>query len=111
MKLVYALIYPEQLPAVKRALFDAQINRLTAMSVLGTAPKAEQQKYRGVDKKVELFQRVRIELALNDSMVEKAIDAITRGAMETGGHGKIFVTELHDAVTVWNGMRGPKSIS
>lgn len=111
MKLVYALIRPEQLPAVKHALFEAQIQRLTAMNVLGTAPMAEQQMFRGIEKKVELFQRVRVEVAVNDSMVEKAIDAISRGAMESGGHGRIFVIDLHDAVTIWTGLRGPKAIS
>jgi nitrogen regulatory protein PII len=111
MKLVYALIRPEQLPAVKHALYEAQLNRFTAMMVLGTAPMAEQQMFRGIEKKVELFQRVRIEVAVNDSMVEKVIDAISRGAMETGGHGRIYVVELHDVVTVWTGLRGPKALS
>ena len=48
MKMITALIRSEQLPAVKQALFDAQIIHLTATSVLGTAPKSEQQMYRGV---------------------------------------------------------------
>jgi nitrogen regulatory protein PII len=45
MKLVIAVIRPEQLPAVKQALFDAQIQHLTATTVMGTAPKSEQQMY------------------------------------------------------------------
>jgi nitrogen regulatory protein P-II 2 len=110
MKLVYALIRPEQLPAVKRALFEAQIHRLTVMNVLGTAPRTEQQMYRGIEKKVSLFQRVRVEIVVNDSMTEKAIAAISAAAMETGGHGKIFIQDIEDSVTIWTGMRGPSSL-
>ena len=110
MKMVIALIRSEQLPAVKDALFDAQIRRLTAMNVLGTAPVAEQQMFRGIEKRVTLFQRVRLEVVVNDSMVEKAIAAISEAANETGGHGKIFIIDLQDAITVWNGMRGPKTL-
>ena len=47
MKLVFALIRAEQLPAVKQALFDAQIRHVTATTVMGTAQKSEQQMYRG----------------------------------------------------------------
>ena len=52
MKLITALIRSEQLPSVKQALFDVQIRHLTATSVLGTAPKSEQQMYRGVAREV-----------------------------------------------------------
>ena len=111
MKMVVALIRPEQLPAVKRSLFEAQIPRLTAMNVLGTAPMAEQQMFRGIEKRVTLFQRVRVEVVLNDALVEKAIEAISKGAMETGGHGRIYVLDVHDASTIWTGVRGPKAVS
>ena len=111
MKMVIALIRPEQLPAVKQALYDVQIHRLTAMTVLGTAPRAEQVMYRGVKREVTLFNRVRVEIAVNDALVETAIEAITEGAVETGGHGKIFVLDLAEVVTVWNGERGPKALA
>jgi nitrogen regulatory protein PII len=110
MKLVVAVIRPEQLPAVKQALFDAQIRHLTATSVMGTAPKSEQQMYRGVQREVSLFQRVRVELAVNDAQVETAIDAISRGAHETGGWGRIMVQPLEDIVTIWTGVRGPRAL-
>ncbi len=47
-------------------------------------------------------------MAVNDSMVEKAIAAVARVAQETGGHGRVFVLDLEDAVNVWNGERGPR---
>jgi nitrogen regulatory protein P-II 1 len=111
MKVVYAMLRPEQLPAVKNALFDAQIYRFTVMNVMGTAPRTEQLMFRGVEKQVSLFQRLRLEVIVNDSLVEKAIAAITQGGNETGGHGRIFVIELKDSILVWNGMRGPQTLS
>lgn len=110
MKMITALIRSEQLPSVKQALFDVQIQHLTATSVLGTAPKSEQQMYRGVAREVSLFRRVRVEVAVNDEQVETAIDAISSGAKAAGGWGRIFVTELHEAVTIWTGERGPRAI-
>jgi nitrogen regulatory protein P-II 1/nitrogen regulatory protein P-II 2 len=110
MKLVVALIRPEQLPSVKQALFDAQIRHLTATTVMGTAPKSEQQMYRGVQREVSLFRRVRVEVAVNDAQVETAIDAISRGAHEAGGWGRIMVQPLDDVVTIWTGERGPRAL-
>ena len=110
MKLIVAVIRPEQLPSVKKALFDAQIRRLTATTVMGTAPQTEQPMYRGVQREVSLFPRIRVELAVNDSEVETAIDAISRGAHETGGWGRIIVQPLDDVVTIWTGVRGPRAL-
>ncbi|MFT5424655.1 MAG: nitrogen regulatory protein P-II 2 [Phycisphaerales bacterium] len=110
MKLIVAVIRPEQLPSVKQALFDSQIRHITASTVMGTAPKSEQQMYRGVQREVSLFSRVRIELAVNDAQVETAIDAISRGAHETGGWGRIMVQPLDDIVTIWTGVRGPRAL-
>jgi nitrogen regulatory protein PII len=110
MKQVVVYLRPEQLPAVKQALYDAEIRHLTAISVLGTAPKSEQQMYRGVEREVELFRRMRVEVNVQDAMLETTIDAISRGAMESGGFGKIFVTELHDVVKIWTGERGTRAL-
>ena len=53
---------------------------------------------------------MRVEVAVNDDQVETAIEAITSGAKEAGGWGRIFVTELEEAVTIWTGERGPRAI-
>jgi nitrogen regulatory protein PII len=110
MKQVVVYLRPEQLPAVKQALYEAEIRHLTAISVLGTAPKTEQQMYRGVEREVELFRRMRVEVNVQDAMLETTIDAISRGAMESGGFGKIFITELHDVVKIWTGERGTRAL-
>ncbi len=110
MKLVTVNIRSEQLPAVKQALFDMDIRHMTAIPVLGTAPKTEQQMFRGVLREVELFRRVRVEVAVHDSNLENAIEAISRGAMESGGYGKIFVTEIQDVIKIWTGERGTRAL-
>ena len=110
MKLVVALIRPEQLPAVKQALHEAEFNQFTASTVMGTAPRTEQQMYRGVERQVSLFRRVRVEIAVKDSMVEKAMKAIDVGAKESGGWGRVLVVDLHDALTIWTGERGEDAL-
>lgn len=110
MKLIVAVIRPEQLPSVKQALFDAQIRHMTATTVQGTGTRSEQRMYRGVAKEVSLFRRVRLEVAVNEDRLEKAIQAISEGARDSGGWGHIFVTELVDVITVWTGERGPRAL-
>ena len=110
MKLVTAHIRPEQLPDVKQALFDAQLRHFTAMTEVGTGSRTEQEMYRGQQREISLFHRVRVELAINDSSVERAMEAIAAGCMASGGYGRIFVTELRESMTVWTGERGPRSL-
>lgn len=113
MKLVIVIIHPEQLPAVKQALFDAEIHRFTAQNVKGTAKMhmSEHQRYRGVDREVDLFNRVRLEIAVNDAFLEPTIEAVQAGARQAGDHGIILVQELVEAVAVENGERGPRAIA
>ena len=111
MKLVSAILRPEQLPTVREALFAAEFRNMAVTGLQGTAPKSEQAQYRGVAREVSLFPRVRLELALADDSVEKAIAAITSGAKEAGGWGRIFVKPLEDAVTIWTGARGDDALS
>jgi nitrogen regulatory protein PII len=99
MKLIIVIIQPGQLPDVKNALFETGIRQMTASTVMGTAPKSEQQQYRGVQREITLFNRTRLEIAVEDSLLK-----------ESGGSGKIFVTELYDAMTVWTGDRGEDSL-
>ena len=110
MKMIVALIRSEQLPFVKQALYDMHFRQFTVSTTLGTAPRTEQQKYRGVKREVSLFQRVRLELVLNDAQVEPAIEAITVGAKESGGWGRILVLPVEDSIKIWTGERGPNTL-
>ena len=110
MKMIVTYIRSEQLPAVRDALSDAGFGSLSAMPILGTAPKSEQRMFRGVPLDVSLFRRVRLELALRDEEVEKAIAAISAGAKESGGFGRVFVTEVTEAVKIWTDERGEEAL-
>ena len=110
MKMITVVLRPEQLPAVKKALFAADMRHMTATPVLGTAPKTEQQQFRGVRLEVELCKRIRVEVAVKDAKLKSTIEAISQGAKESGGFGKIFVTDIHDVITIWTGDRGDDAL-
>lgn len=110
MKLIIVYIRQEQLPAIKDSLAEAEIFHFTVMPVLGTAPNAEQRTFRGVEQKVTLFKRMRMELISKDSNIENVIEAVSKGAMNSGGAGRIFVTDVYDAVKIWTGERGDRAI-
>ena len=111
MKLVIAIFQPIQLPAIKRALKEAGFANLSCTNILGTVPNMEEhQRFRGVEHEITLFQKIRIEIAVDDESVERLIDAMIEGGRASGGAGKIFVAELHDCVTVKTGERGPGQI-
>ena len=110
MKLIIVYIRQEQLPAIKDSLAESEMFHFTVMPVLGTAPRSEQRTFRGVEQKVTLFKRMRMELIAKDSDVENVIEAVSRGAMESGGAGRIFVTEVFEAVKIWTGERGDQAI-
>ena len=111
MKMVVTIIQPQQLPAVKRTLFEAGIKHLTCTNILGTAPEgAEVHMFRGVPHEVSLFQKVRVELPLKEEMIDRAIDAIAKGAKESGGFGIVFVTELYEVINLQTGERGEQAV-
>ena len=66
--------------------------------------------YRGVAHEVSLFNRLRVDLAVRSEDLEAVLEAIATGAKEHGSHGVIFVTELVDAVSIWNGARGEEAL-
>src|SRR6266576_4025976 len=93
MKLIVAVIRPERLGDVLDALFRAKVAGLTISRVQGHGGEIERvETYRGTTVKMELTDKVRIEIGVSDHFVEPTIDAIVSGA-RTGdvGDGKIFV--------------------
>ncbi len=112
MKLVVAMIQPHKLPDVKRALFDAQIYKMTVSNALGAGEqKGYTEAYRGVIHTINLLKKVKIEIAVNEDFVEPTIAAIVEGA-RTGsiGDGKIFVVDLPECVRIRTGERGSEAI-
>ncbi len=112
MKLVIAYIQPEKLNDVKQSLYAAEVYKMSATNALGCGQQmGYHETYRGVDIEVNLLKKIRIEIALNDEFVQKAIDAIVSGA-RTGniGDGKIFVLPLERTVRIRTGEEGGDAI-
>ncbi len=112
MKLVIAYIQPDKLNAVKKALYDKEIRKMSVTNALGCGQQGGQhESYRGADIEVNLLKKVRLEIAVNAEFVEATIDAIIAGA-RTGkiGDGKVFVLDLSECVRIRTGERGSEAI-
>jgi len=115
MKLIVAIIQPNRLEAVKAALTEVEVFRLTVMDVQGFGrQKGQTEVYRGHEFSVNLLRKVRLEIGVNDDFVEPTIAAIIKGGRsgEKGeiGDGKIFVLPLDDCVRIRTGERGGEAI-
>lgn len=112
MKLIIAMIQPHKLPDVKKALYEAEVYKMTVTNALGCGQqKGYTETYRGVVHEVNLLKKIRLEIAVNESFVEPTISAIIKGA-KTGniGDGKIFVLDLPGCIRIRTGERGGEAI-
>jgi len=112
MKLIIAYIQPERLNAVKQALYEREVFKLSVTNALGCGQqKGYHETYRGADIVVNLLKKVRIEIAVNDSFVEPTIEGIIAGA-KTGniGDGKIFIHSLDECIRIRTGEKGNEAI-
>ncbi len=112
MKLIIAIVQPEKLTDVKLALTEANVGKMTVSNVIGCgAQGGYTESYRGAVTEVNLLDKVRFEIAVNDEFVKPAIDAIIRGA-RTGkiGDGKIFVVPLEECIRVRTGEQGSVAV-
>lgn len=115
MKLIVAIIQPTRLEAVKTALTEVEVFRLTVMDVQGFGrQKGQTEVYRGHEIAVNLLRKVQLQIAVNEEFVEPAISAIIKGGRtgESGqiGDGKIFVLPLEDCIRIRTGERGGEAI-
>jgi len=112
MKKIEAIIKPFKLDEVKDALHDIGLQGMTVIEAKGFGrQKGHTELYRGAEYVVDFLPKVKIELVLDDHLVEKAIDAI-RQAAQTGriGDGKIFVTPVENAIRIRTGETGSEAI-
>lgn len=115
MKFIVAVIQPSRLEAVKQALTEVEVFRLTVMDVQGFGrQKGHTEVYRGHEVAVNLLRKVQLQIAVNEEFVEPAIQAIIKGGRSgaTGeiGDGKIFVLPLEDCIRIRTGERGTEAI-
>jgi nitrogen regulatory protein P-II 1 len=112
MKLITAYIQPEKLEDVKKSLTDAKVTKMSITNSLGCGQQGGYtETYRGVEMEINLLQKVRLEIAVNDDFVDVTVDAIIAGA-KTGkiGDGKIFVTGLENCIRIRTGEQGSDAI-
>src|SRR5829696_8907785 len=105
MKLVIAIIKPFKLEEVREALSALGISGMTVSEVKGYGrQKGHTEIYRGAEYAVNFLPKVKIEVAVPSDRIDKVVDAITTAA-KTGqiGDGKIFVSELTQAVRIRTG--------
>jgi nitrogen regulatory protein P-II 1 len=111
MKLVVAIIRPEKLEDVQRALAERDVYLMTVSDVRGCGrQRGYTEVYRGTEVQIRLVPKVKLEIAVNEAFVEATVEAIVHAARtpETGqiGDGKIFVTNLSEVIRIRTGETG-----
>jgi nitrogen regulatory protein P-II 1 len=112
MKKIEAIIKPFKLDEVKEALQEIGLQGITVIEAKGFGrQKGHTELYRGAEYVVDFLPKVKIELVIEDDMLERAVEAIMQAA-HTGriGDGKIFITSVEDAIRVRTGERGKEAI-
>ncbi|MDZ7853840.1 MAG: P-II family nitrogen regulator [Halomonas sp.] len=112
MKLVTAIIKPFKLDDVRESLSEIGVQGITVTEVKGFGrQKGHTELYRGAEYVVDFLPKVKLEVAVDDEMSEKVIDAITQVA-NTGkiGDGKIFVTTLEQVLRIRTGETGKDAV-
>ena len=112
MKLISAVVKPFRLDDVRNALAEAGVQGMTVTEVKGFGrQRGHTELYRGAEYVVDFLPKVKIEVAISDDLVERAIEAIVDAA-KTGkvGDGKIFVTNLDEVYRIRTGETGDQAI-
>src|SRR5437667_7016310 len=112
MKKIEAIIKPFKLDEVKDALHEVGIKGITVTEAKGFGrQKGHTELYRGAEYVVDFLPKVKVEVVLEDSLVERAVEAIQQAA-HTGriGDGKVIVTSIDEAIRIRTGERGRDAI-
>jgi nitrogen regulatory protein P-II 1 len=113
MKLIVAIIRPDRLNEVLEALYRAEVRGLTVSRVLGHGGETERvETYRGTTVKLDLQEKVRLEIGVSDSFVDVTIRAIL-GSARTGdvGDGKIFVLDAEQVYRIRTGEQNEAAVT
>ncbi len=112
MKLITAIIKPFRLDDVRNALNETGIHGMTVTEVKGFGrQRGHTELYRGAEYVVDFLPKSKVEVAVDDDVVERVMEAIS-GAAKTGkvGDGKIFVTNLEQALRIRTGETGDNAL-
>ena len=112
MKLVTAIIKPFKLDEVRESLAEIGVQGLTVTEVKGFGrQKGHTELYRGAEYVVDFLPKIKLEMAIDDALVDNVVDAIVR-ASKTGkiGDGKIFVSAIEQAIRIRTGESGPEAL-
>ncbi|HEX9768647.1 MAG TPA: P-II family nitrogen regulator [Kiloniellales bacterium] len=112
MKKIEAIIKPFKLDEVKEALHEVGLQGITVTEAKGFGrQKGHTELYRGAEYVVDFLPKIKIEIVLDDALVERAIEAIQKAAY-TGriGDGKLFVSTVEEAIRIRTGERGTDAI-
>jgi nitrogen regulatory protein P-II 1 len=113
MKLIVAIIRPERLNEVLEALYRAEVTGLTVSRVLGHGGETDRvETYRGTTVKMELQEKVRLEIGVSEPFVDVTIKAIL-GSARTGevGDGKVFVLDVNQVHRIRTGERDEQAVT
>ncbi len=112
MKKIEAIIKPFKLDEVKEALHEVGLQGITVTEAKGFGrQKGHTELYRGAEYVVDFLPKIKLEIVLDDGLVERAIEAIQKAA-HTGriGDGKIFVTTVEEALRIRTGEKGTDAL-
>lgn len=111
MKLVQVIIAPEKLEAVKEALAAAEVFRFTISEVLGTGHQRGAAEAGDSKLEIDMFKKLKLEIAVNDNFVKPTIDAVMQAAGDEAiGVGKVLVLKLDDVIRIRTGEHGSEAI-
>jgi nitrogen regulatory protein PII len=112
MKKIEAIIRPFKLDEVKEALVEEGIRGLTISEVRGYGrQKGHTETYRGSEYQIEFIPKIKIEIVVDDALLDKVVDAILRTA-KTGqvGDGKIFISDVQDVIRIRTEESGTQAL-
>ena len=112
MKMIVAIIQPEKLEEVKDALFHAEVCKMTVCRVKGCGQQGGfTEHYRGQVRNINLLEKVKVEIAVNDEFVQPTVKAIIKAAKsDTIGDGKIFIMPMDECIRIRTDETGPDAI-
>jgi nitrogen regulatory protein P-II 1 len=112
MRKVEAIIKPFKLDDVKNALHEVGVTGMTVTEVKGFGrQKGHTEVYRGAEYVIDFLPKIKVEVVLDDSLVERAVQAIQDAARtEKIGDGKIFVQQVELAIRIRTGEQGPDAL-